>query len=241
MKQNIKATTNNRTAIVRYPYRISLKLLTLIAFSLGFMVPPAYAVTSWTYSTVCNENNTVWTITTVCTVDSGGGPIIVTQPSKLHVGVQFSPSANSPTATLTDTDGNPVRVGGAVVTLVPSAVLTTKVTDRFGTITPLHVWKAFETSVDLPGFVGDATNRFIISFVFPTSVLPNGGTWLSDDSASRYGATVVDAYALIPLSNPIPTVSEWGFIILSLLMLTIGTVFILRHRAPALSATNSAS
>ena len=35
--------------------------------------------------------------------------------------------------------------------------------------------------------------------------------------------------------NPIPTVSQWGLIILALLMLSIGTAFILRQRpvAPA--------
>lgn len=39
-------------------------------------------------------------------------------------------------------------------------------------------------------------------------------------------------------TNPIPSLSEWGVIILGLLVLTIGTVFILRRRTPALATTS---
>lgn len=55
--------------------------------------------------------------------------------------------------------------------------------------------------------------------------------WLSDDADVRHGLEVTPAYTTLP-PNRIPTLSQWGLIILGLLVLTIGTVFILRRRAP---------
>ena len=54
-----------------------------------------------------------------------------------------------------------------------------------------------------------------------------GATWVPASDAVR---------VVLRTSNPIPTVSEWGLIILALLMLSIGTAFIMRQRPAASSA-----
>ena len=54
-----------------------------------------------------------------------------------------------------------------------------------------------------------------------------GATWTPASDAVRVA---------LRTSNPIPTVSQWGVIILGLLLLTTGTVFLLRRRAPATAA-----
>ena len=37
--------------------------------------------------------------------------------------------------------------------------------------------------------------------LFPDSVLPQGATWVSDDSSRRYGATVIDGFNLLTTST----------------------------------------
>ena len=169
-------------------------------------VPAGLSKVTYTSSTTCNAGNTGWTIVTVCQVGDNASKLA----ARLGTGVQFSPASSAPTATLTDAAGNPIMVNGAVVTLVPSASLSSAVTARYGTLSSNHVWRAFETSVDLPAALAGSSASFNISYAFPAPVRPEGATWVSDDGPIRYNATVVDGFEVFGLVRPTLTASVSG-------------------------------
>ena len=70
--------------------------------------------------------------------------------------------------------------------------------------------RAFETSVDLPEAPAGSSATYKITFSFPAPVLPQGATWVSDDSSRRYNATVVDGFELLGVVQPTLTATVSG-------------------------------
>ncbi len=69
--------------------------------------------------------------------------------------------------------------------------------------------------------------------VFLELSIDNGATWFPADRAVRVEQTG-------PFIGTIPTLSEWGLIVMALLLLTVGTVFLLRQQ-PRLATTSGQS
>jgi hypothetical protein len=61
----------------------------------------------------------------------------------------------------------------------------------------------------------------------------NGSTWLSDDQQNMWNPTFTGGTIMI--IEDVPTLSEWGMLIMGLLLLVVGTVAVVRRRKAILS------
>ncbi len=177
-----------------------LAALACMAALLSF-VPAADANTISTYTSTsnCNSTNTGWTVTNTCTTTTSVG---VNAPHAVQNGVQYDPLGNPslPTATIRDQYGNPIQVGGQIMTLTLSAAVTQKVTNERGTIDSAHVWAGFESNVTLdpPDTASTMSTIYVVTFSWPAPVGPQGATWCSNNGDDLWGDTVYDAFGLLP-------------------------------------------
>jgi hypothetical protein len=170
----------------------------LIASSLFAAAEPIQS--SYTSETSCNAQNTGWTVTNTCCCDVGV-PQAGQTPSQhfLHGGVQWAPaSAGPPTVTITDARGQPIFVQGALLQMLPSDLVTQKVTGEQGLISPDHVWAGFQSNVLIQPPVGTTATVYKITYTWPVPVAVTGATWFSDNGDDINGDTVIDGFSLIP-------------------------------------------
>ncbi len=194
-----------RSATTRMRQSFSAIALSLLTASTVLAVAEPIQ-SSYTSESTCNAGNTAWTVTNTCCCDVGA-PSGSQTPSQhfLHGGVQYAPaSAGPPTVTITDSRGQPIFVGGALLVMEPSDQVTQKVTGEQGLISPDHVWAGFQSNVLITPPVGTTATVYKITYSWPVPVAVTGATWFSDNGDDINGDTVIDGFNLIPLPPGTP-------------------------------------
>jgi hypothetical protein len=165
----------------------------------------ANKIGTYTSTSNCNSTNTGWTVTNTCTCTTtiGDNP-----PHQIQSGSQYVTPVPGliPTATITDPNGNPIIVNGAILSLVYSPAVTAKVTMERGVISPAHQWAGFESNVmiDPSNQNGFSSAVYVVTFSWPVPVGPDGAVWCSNNSDDLYGHTVYDGFGFIPGNSGAP-------------------------------------
>jgi hypothetical protein len=145
-------------------------------------------------------------VTNTCTTTTSVG---TNQPHAVQSGVQYDPLGNPalPTATIRDQYGNPILVGGQIMTLAYSQAVSQKITNERGTIDSAHQWAGFQSNVTLdpPDTASTMSTVYVVTFSWPAPVGSTGAVWCSNDGDDLWGDTVYDGFQLLPgaAGNPV--------------------------------------
>ena len=165
---------------------------------------------------------------------------IAGQPTGILVGTQAPSNWTLVSIQILNPTLGPLVIGGSTITLtqLPCAPGFCPV-DALHPAPPGGQWFEFK-STDIPSGVGDGSLDFTIVTKYDVGdrVAANGKTvsaWVSDDGNARYGNTVIEDFNQGAFIFSAPSLGFWGAIFVALMLLTAGSLSIIRRRRVAVA------
>jgi hypothetical protein len=226
---------------------MSSKTLSLVVASAAIVVASSSTASGAATNTWTSTGTTTWTKKTnnpnienctvglKCTKFDGS----VSEPSAMVIGTEAPAGWTLHGVFVLNPQGNLLVVGGTTILAeeVPCPPGGCEV-DGVHPAPPGGVWHQFKTN-DVPSVNGSGSFDFCVVVEYDTNgddpVGKTVSTWLSDDGHARYGDTTNEFFMQGPFSFTAPMLGAWGAALAALLLVIVGSGFVIRNRRAALA------
>jgi hypothetical protein len=147
----------------------------------------------------------------------------------------------------TTLSGDSLFFNGVLIQFISDAG-TTDLAEFLHPAPPGMEWTGYISSLPIPLSSDNTTIDFDIIFFWDglseeQAAAATGSYWFSDTADDLYGESVTDIFIPLDVATipNVPTLSQWGIAILGLLLLTLGSVSMIRQRQTVLAGSVNVS